>query len=295
MPDLDDVQIDRPLSGPEDREPPKRGSSAALWIVLILLLAAIGAMLYYLLVVRPTQQGTEEVAAPAETVAPPADTGAEQAAEDLELPPLSASDEVVRRLVGGLSQQPALASWLATDELVRRFVVVTDNLAVGLLPAKQLPQSMAPEGKLRVAEGPDGTVTLAPASYTRFDRFAAVVGSIDAEGAVETYRRLKPVVDEAAEELGYGKGTFDQRVVDAIQVLLRAPVPSSPPALVEGVVSYRYADPRLQELPDAQKQLVRMGPENERLVQAKLREILRAMGVAEDQIPQERTISGAES
>ena len=196
----------------------------------------------------------------------------------------------MRRLVRGLSERPALASWLATDGLVRRFVVVTDNLAVGLLPRKQLPQSMVPEGAFAVAEAPDGTVTVSPEASARYDRFAAVVGSIDAEGAVETYERLKPLVDEAAEELGYGHGTFDRRLVEAIQVLLRAPVPAAPPELVEGVMSYRYADPRLQELPDAQKQMVRLGPENERLVQAKLREILRAMDVPEDQIPQERTI-----
>lgn len=291
MPELDDVQIDRPQHGPEDREPPRRKSSAVLWIVLIVLLLAIGAVLYYVFAVRgKAEPAAEGAGAPAETVAPPAETTAEAPEEELQLPPLSASDEVVRQLAQGLSEHPELASWLATDGLVRRFVVVTDNLAVGLLPKKQLPESMAPEGKYAVTEAPDGTVTPAPSSYRRYDRFAAVMASIDARGAVETYDRLKPLVNEAAAELGYAPGAFDGRLQEAIRQLLRAPVPAAPPKLVEGVKSYHYADPRLQELSDAQKQLVRMGPENERLVQEKLREILRAMGVPEDQIPKERTI-----
>jgi len=291
MPELDDVQIDRPPHGPQDRGPRTRRSSALVWVMVLLLLVGVGAALYYFLVVRGSAEPpAEEASAPAETVAPPAEATAGTPGEGLELPPLSASDEVVRRLAGSLSEHPALASWLATDGLVRRFVVIVDNLAVGLLPKKQLPASMAPEGRFSVTEAPDGTVTEAPGSSARYNRFAAVVASIDAEGAVETYERLKPLVDEAAEELGYGKGTFDGRLVEAIQVLLRAPVPSAPPKLVEGVMSYRYADPRWQELPEVQKQMVRMGPQNERLVQAKLREILRAMDVPEDQIPKERTI-----
>ena len=291
MPELDDVQIDRPQRGPEDRERPARRSSAVLWVVVVLLLIGAGAALYYFLGVRRTLEGPDEGArAPAETVAPPAETTAQSPPGAPDLPPLSASDEVVRRLVSGLSERPALASWLATDGLVRRFVVVADNLAVGLLPRKQLPESMAPQGGFKVTEAADGSLRVSPEASARYDRFAAVVASIDAGGAVETYQRLEPLVNDAAEELGYGRGTFDQRLVEAIQVLLRAPVPETPPEVVEGVKSYHYADSRLQELPDAQKQLVRMGPRNERLVQAKLREILRAMGVAEDQIPQERTI-----
>lgn len=290
MSELDDVQIDRPHQGPEDREP-RRKSPLALWIVLIVLLVAICGVLYYFLVVRGASEGSaEEATAPPETVTAPAETSTEAPEAELELPPLSASDEVVRQLVRSVSEHPVVASWLATDGIVRRFVVVVDNVAVGLVPRKVLPGPMAPEGKFTVAEAADGTVTATPASYARYDGFAAAVASIDAQGAVETYDRLKPLVDEAAEELGYGKGAFDQRLVEAIQVLLRTPVPTSPPALDEGVVSYRYEDPRLQDLSDVQKQLVRMGPENERLVQAKLREILRAMGVAEEQIPRERTI-----
>jgi hypothetical protein len=40
---------------------------------------------------------------------------------------------------------------------------------------------------------------------------------------------------------------------------------------------YEYADPELQELSAGQKMLVRMGPENEAKVKAKLRELKKAL------------------
>jgi hypothetical protein len=42
-------------------------------------------------------------------------------------------------------------------------------------------------------------------------------------------------------------------------------------------VYYQFADPRLEALPGAQKQLVRMGPENTRLIKNKLRSLLDAL------------------
>jgi hypothetical protein len=38
-------------------------------------------------------------------------------------------------------------------------------------------------------------------------------------------------------------------------------------------IGYAYADPRLEGLSPPQKQLLRMGPENVKAIQAKLREI----------------------
>jgi hypothetical protein len=56
----------------------------------------------------------------------------------IELPPLDETDAVVRRLVGSLSSHPGVAAWLATDGLIRTFVVVIDNIATGHTPAKHL-------------------------------------------------------------------------------------------------------------------------------------------------------------
>jgi len=47
-------------------------------------------------------------------------------------------------------------------------------------------------------------------------------------------------------------------------------------------VAYGFADARLQRLEPAQKQLLRMGPENVKRVQAKLRELVAALETSGD-------------
>jgi hypothetical protein len=292
MPELEDLQIDQPTSpggsgGEEGPGPRKR--SAGVWIVVVLVLIALGVGGYYLYTSRrqAEEPDVEEVTRSPEATPDRDAAGAEPAEEELELPELEASDEVVRQVVRELSEHPALASWLATDGLVRRFVLAVDNVAVGISPRKQLP-FLAPEGDFSAVELEGEAVTTAQAAYSRYDTVAAVVASIDAEGAVETYERLKPLVQEASAELGYGSGGFDERLAEAVIHLLEAPIPAVPPELERETMSYHYADPRLENLTDAQKQLVRMGPENQRLVQAKLRRIARELGIPEERLPAER-------
>ncbi len=45
------------------------------------------------------------------------------------------------------------------------------------------------------------------------------------------------------------------------------------------VKTYRYVDPKLEALSPAQKQLLRMGPENAQKIQAKLRELAGVLGL----------------
>lgn len=259
---------------------------------MLVLVVAIAAVAWFLLRGRPAG---EEVAPPVGEEPVPVEPAPEAAVpepapEPLEIPPLDASDELVRRLAAGLSAHPALASWLASDELVRRFVVVVDNVAVGLVPRKEIP-FLAPEGEFRAATSSAGPPRVDPASYDRYDPAAAVVGSLDPEGTVDLYRRLRPLIDEAARErLGYGAGRFDETLRRAILHLLETPVPAGPPALETRALSHHYADPRLEELSDAQKQLLRMGPDNQRRVQAKLRQMARRLGVPEARIPAERRL-----
>ena len=56
-------------------------------------------------------------------------------------------------------------------------------------------------------------------------------------------------------------------------------------ALASKSVAYEFADPRLQSLSSAQRQFLRMGPRNVRLIQAKLREIAPLMGIPAESLP----------
>ena len=62
--------------------------------------------------------------------------------------------------------------------------------------------------------------------------------------------------------------------------LLAVPVLPEDTALEPHATILRYADPSVEALTPAQKQFLRTGPRNVRLVQAKLRELQAALGAA---------------
>jgi hypothetical protein len=195
------------------------------------------------------------------------------------LPALDVSDALVRQLVAQFSSNPQLVSWLATNDLVRNFVAMVDKIAIGASPAKNAPIAR-PKQPFSVQSSGDGIVSHAdPASYERFNTLAAVVDSINAEGAARAYARIKPLCEQAYRDLGYPDGDFDKKLSLAMGRLLDTPVPDGPVELRASSVAYQYADPDLESLSSPQKQLLRMGPRNMKIVQAKLREIVKAAGL----------------
>ena len=63
-------------------------------------------------------------------------------------------------------------------------------------------------------------------------------------------------------------------------LLLATPVPTGREALVQPSVRFAYEDEQLEGLEPAQKQLMRMGPDNTHRVKEKLREIQRALAAS---------------
>jgi hypothetical protein len=101
--------------------------------------------------------------------------------------------------------------------------------------------------------------------------------AVDSAKLVALYVRFYPLFQQAYAELGYPSRYFNDRVFEVIDHLLATPDVRGPIALVQPKVLYEYADPALQDLSAGQKMLVRMGPENEAKVKAKLRELKKAL------------------
>ncbi len=190
---------------------------------------------------------------------------------------LSTSDAAIRELAAQLSARPELAAWLVNEDLVRRFVASVDNISEGTSPRQHL-EFIAPAGAFEVQER-DGRLVVAPASYDRYDTVAAVITSLDTEGTVALYRELKPLIDDAYAEISPRGASFDARLAEVFDELLAVPVLSGDVEVEQKVVTYTYADPRLESMTAAQRQLLRMGPENVAMVQAKLRELKAALGI----------------
>ena len=198
---------------------------------------------------------------------------------------LKTSDVAVRQLVAGLSKNPKLVSWLAHEDLVRRFVASVYNIAHGKSPRAHI-AFMRPQDPFKVKKK-NGELVTDPGSYRRYDLAAEVFSSIDTQGAVQALQELRPLTDQAFGEIARPGETFQQTLYDAIAELLRTPEVAPDAPLEEKVVTYRYVDPKLEALSDAQRHLLRMGPSNVRRVKSKLRELALAVGMPASQIPGE--------
>jgi hypothetical protein len=251
-------------------------------VVIGLLVVAAGFAIYLVFGRQTTAPVNDQTAAPVAAERPAGPLGGTP--ESIVVPPLDESDPLVRQLVAKLSAHPRVAAWLTTDGLIRNFTVVVANISEGRSPARHL-RSVAPSGPFRVATR-NGVELVDARAYQRYDALADAVSSLDAAGSAQLYATLKPRINEAAAELGYGEGSFDRMLEKALVSLLSTPIPSGEPALhPRGAVVYGYVDEDLESLTGAQKHLMRMGPRNERLIKDKLREIAVALGIPAERLP----------
>ncbi|MET6759118.1 DUF3014 domain-containing protein [Pseudoalteromonas sp. NCIMB_1079] len=185
------------------------------------------------------------------------------------LPTLNESDAVVvAKMDEYLSD--SVMSLMVTDDVIRRGVVFVDNLAKGKVAKKHTPV-VQPEDKFSVNEG--DILTINPNSYERYTPYVKIFTSMSAAQAVRMYEEYKPLINNAYSEIGYGDDEFNQTLTDAIDLLLDTPEPEGDLPLLRDSVTYQYAFSEWEQLPAAQKQLLRMGPENMKKVKAALRNI----------------------
>jgi hypothetical protein len=221
--------------------------------------------------VVPTIKEQESMSLP--TATPPA---TEKPAEPvIELPLLDESDT---RVLASLQQILSFSQYeklFITQDLLRSFVVFIDNFARGDLVANFSP--LTKPGEPFSVTKVEQQIYLNTDSYLRYNIYIELLNSIDIESAMQQYRTLKPLFDEAYQELGYPEEEFSDRLNEAIQLVVATPLIHEPIALVAPSVMYKFADPKLEALPAAQKLLLRMGPDNLLKLKAKLLQIQQAL------------------
>jgi Protein of unknown function (DUF3014) len=284
MPDKIDYEISKTpsdpwgLEAPEAHEATKR--SAAIWVFAGVIVVASAIAVYFVGLKRPAAP----VAAPAQVEAParPAQPLGGDAAQ-IDLPPLDQTDSLVREMVRMISSHPTVAAWLASNGLIRNFATVVGNVADGKTPAGQL-RALRPSSEFRTL-GRSGALSIDPRSYERYDTIAAAAASLDPAGSARLYATLKPRIEEANRALGSPDTTFDRTLERALVSLLATPVVDGPIRVEPTGIVYAFASPRLENLTDAQKQLLRTGPRNVRTIQSALREIALALGIPAERLP----------
>ena len=225
--------------------------------------------------VAPPDAGTQSTPADPAVVseiplAPPATPDTQPA-----LPELATSDDFVRDQLQPLVTYPGFKPWLEHRDLVQRLVAFIDALAKGRIAHKIF--LVTPPAGAFAATRADGKLWLDEASSHRFDDFARMVAGMDMARLARQFHRLRPLLETAYGELGNPPQSFDQAVLDAIDGVLAAPEMQGPIELTHKGVRYRYADPALEALTPVQKQMLRMGPHNARIIKTKLRELRSAL------------------
>jgi Protein of unknown function (DUF3014) len=191
------------------------------------------------------------------------------------LPPLKESDPDVRKALVDVFGVKAISQFLVPESIVRHVVVTVDNLprkklAIELRPIKPTP------GSTETATQGDIT-TLGAANFERYAPFIKVVQTADTKTLAGVYFRLYPLFQQSYEDLGYPGQYFNDRLVEVIDDMLKTPDVHGPIELTQPKVFYEYADPKLEDLSAGQKLLLRMGPGNEAVMKAKLREFRKAI------------------
>ncbi|MGH8296653.1 MAG: DUF3014 domain-containing protein [Steroidobacteraceae bacterium] len=262
---------------------------AIWWSAGIVIAAAIAIGVYYRyyspMPAAPAQHpaaAAQPTAPPAPAIAHPIPPAAEQTQKPL--PPLDQSDPVTRDSLIGLLGEPAVAKFLVSHHIIRDMVVTVDNLPRRKVAAELRPIKPTPGETIVATQG--GSTVLSQQNYARYAPLIEAVRSLDPKALAAVYFRLYPLFQQAYESLGYPGKYFNDRLVQAIDSLLATPDVQGPIELVRPKVFYQFADPRLEALPAGQKLLIRMGPQNARIIKAKLQEFRAAITAQPPQMSQ---------
>ncbi|RUO75652.1 DUF3014 domain-containing protein [Pseudidiomarina taiwanensis] len=197
----------------------------------------------------------------------PEPTPSEPVVESIEQP-LPAMAESNAEILAELEQAEQSIAPLNSEQLIRDGVVFVDNLRRGLvIRDKALVEG--PKNRFRVLEQ-DSKLYIDPRSYDRYNTLVDWFVSLDNQIVVQLFERYQPLLSEALAEIGYPDADPKEVLNEAFEMVLATPNVGTVIELSDETVMYKFADEQLEALPDAQKQMLRMGPDNIRRVKLKI-------------------------
>ena len=198
----------------------------------------------------------------------PEPTPIEEAEPSVELPELDQSTPV---LVDEAESRELNTRPLRSEHLVRDLVIFAHNLSNGDV-IRESATVQGPEARFST-QTVDNQLYIDEASYTRYNELVEWFSNLDTERLVSVYSDYEALFSQAFAEIAHPDERFIEQLIEGIDVLLATPEPEGLLALSDDQVMYTFADPELEALPAAQKQMLRLGLENQRQVKRKLREI----------------------
>ncbi|HVX04016.1 MAG TPA: DUF3014 domain-containing protein [Rhodanobacteraceae bacterium] len=188
------------------------------------------------------------------------------------LPALDDSDSAAASALASIPGADGLAALLLSRGLIPHIVATVDALPRHTIGASILPLR-TPKGTFAV-DTSSGQPMLDSKDFARYDPYMKIAEAVDPRTLVTWYVRWYPLFQQAYRELGYPQGYFNDRLIAAIDDMLAAPNARPPVALAATADGhYVFADPTWESLSVGQKLMIRIGPEHERTLKARLRSI----------------------
>lgn len=191
------------------------------------------------------------------------------------LPTLDESDAWLEEKLPTITWRKELLKLVIDDDMIRRFVVFTDNFSQGILAYEHSPlikPTTSFSGR-EINENGQVIIKWDETSSRRFSLYVDLLRSVDSETLVSWYFELKPLVDEAYQELGYPEENFTDILQDAITKVLDMEIPKERIELIRPSVMYEFKNEEIENLDDAEKLMLRLGKENLLVIKSVLLEI----------------------
>ena len=269
-------------------------SAAQAGVIVVLLLVIAGGMVLLTGIWPPKEEPAPTVTAPPPEPPPsPIMTAIEEPAPEPSEPPppppepvedplprLEESDDAVRDAVGDIPLGTAGQQYLMPGNIIERSASLIYLMAQGDVPYKLLPVSR-PKAAFPIRD--DGTqVVTDPAGFERYDALTQWLQSLDLESLLSSLEWFIPLFREAWSYYGEDPAAFDMAVVMTLDLVIATPeIDLSEARLIRKEAVWIFEDPAIEGLAPIQKQVLRMGPENAKILKAKAAE---ARGLWLDQL-----------
>ena len=260
-------------------------SAAQAGVIVVLLLVIAGGVVLLTGIWPPKGEPTPTATAPPPEPPPsPIMTAIEEPAPEPSEPPppppepvedplprLEESDDAVRDAVGDIPLGTAGQQYLMPGNIIERSASLIYLMAQGDVPYKLLPVSR-PKAAFPIRD--DGTqVVTDPAGFERYDALTQWLQSLDLESLLSSLEWFIPLFKEAWSYYGEDPAAFDMAVVMTLDLVIATPeIDLSEARLIRKEAVWIFEDPAIEGLAPIQKQVLRMGPENAKILKAKAAE-----------------------
>ena len=194
--------------------------------------------------------------------------------EETESLAIEKSDDSFKGAVAQVSEN--LAQWFGAKDVIHQYIFLINDISQNQILAKNR-KFLQPPKKLEVQKDGQG-LYLDEKSYQRYDDFAQTIDQINVNKGVGVYQAFKPLLNHVYKLFSYPDTyQLDDIFLKAAANVIKAPVVEDRISLVKHSLLYKFEDKKLEELSAVEKQMLRMGPKNTKIIQAKLRFLVEAI------------------